>query len=134
MAEVTVVPRPSTEGKRLALMLTEDRVGHYPEFRDYFARVFDLDRVGLAEPGFVKAPSGLTYALVFIGRSGEPFPSGVEVYAVVDALEPIEDDLFDADLWAILRWMVDGIGGAWTAQDFEATGRLYRVPAALKAL
>src|SRR6516225_7249788 len=76
MADVTVVPRPSTEGKRLALVLTEDRVGHYPEFRDYFARVFNLDRVGLAEPGFVQAPSGLAYALVFIGRSGEPFPSG----------------------------------------------------------
>src|SRR5271163_4134539 len=89
MADVTVVPRPSTQGKRLALVLTEDRVGHYPEFRDYFARVFDLDRVGLAEPGFVQAPSGLAYALVFIGRSGEPFPSGVEVYAIVDALEPI---------------------------------------------
>ena len=63
MAEITVVARPGTEGKRLALVLTEDRVGHYPKFRDCFVRVFDLDRVGLTEPGFVKAPSGLTYAL-----------------------------------------------------------------------
>src|SRR5690242_3576273 len=101
MANVTVVPRPSTEGKRLALVLTEDRVGHYPEFRDYFARVFDRDRVGLAEPGFVQAPSGLTYALVFIGRSGELFPSGVEVYVNVDSLEPIDDIAVDTDLWAI---------------------------------
>ena len=30
MAGVTVVPRPGTEGKRLALVLTEDRVGHSP--------------------------------------------------------------------------------------------------------
>ena len=130
MAGVTVVPRPGTEGKRLALVLTEDRVGHYPEFRDYFARVFDLDRVGLAEPGFVQAPSGLTYALVFIGRSGEPFPSGVEVYAVIDALEPIDDAAVDSDLWAILEWMIAGVGAPWSVGDLQETGRLYRIPAA----
>jgi hypothetical protein len=130
MAEITVVLRPATEGKRLALVLTEDRVGHYPEFRDYFARVFDLDRVGLAEPGFVKAPSGLTYALVFIGRSGEPFPSGVEVHAIVDALEPIDDNIVDSDLWAILGWMIAGVGAPWTVKDLQETGRLYRIPAA----
>lgn len=130
MAGVTVVPRPGAEGKRLALVLTEDRVGHYPEFRDYFARVFDLDRLGLAEPGFVQAPSGLTYALVFIGRSGEPFPSGVEVYAVIDALEPIDDAAVDSDLWAILEWMIAGVGAPWSVGDLQETGRLYRIPAA----
>ena len=130
MADVAVVPRPSTEGKRLALVLTEDRVGHYPEFRDYFVRVFNLARVGLAEPGFVQAPSGLAYALVFIGRSGEPFPSGVEVYAIVDALEPIDDDAVDSDLWAILGWMIAGVGAPWTVRDLQQTGRLYRIPAA----
>src|SRR5271166_206466 len=131
MAEVTVVPRPSTEGKRLALVLTEDRVGHYPEFRDNFARVFDLDRVGLAEPGFVQTSSGLIFALVFIGRSGEPFPSGVEVYAVVDALEPIDDSVLDRGLWAILCWMIEGVGAPWTRHDLEETRRLYRIPAAV---
>jgi hypothetical protein len=131
MADVAVVPRPNTEGKRLALVLTEDRVGHYPEFRDYFARVFDLDSVGLAEPGFVRAPSGLTYALVFIGRSAEPFPSGVEVYAVVDALEPTDDAAVDSDLWAILGWTIAGVGAPWTVRDLQETGRLYRIPAAL---
>jgi len=111
-------------------VLTEDRVGHYPEFRDYFVRVFDLHRVGLAEPGFVLAPSGLAYALVFIGRSGEPFPSGVEVYAIMDALEPIDDDAVDGDLWAILGWMISGVGAPWTVGDLQETGRLYRIPAA----
>ncbi len=76
----------------------------------------------LAEPGFVQAPSGLTYALVFIGRSGEPFPAGIGIYAVVAALEPIEESVADADLWSILRWMVEGIGGAWTVEDLESTG------------
>ena len=114
MSDVTVVAKPSTDGKRLALVLTEDRVGHYPEFRDYFVRTFALDRIGLAEPGFVRAPSGLAYALVFIGRSGEPFPSGVEVYAIIDALEPIDEGVLDSDLWAILGWMISGVGAPWT--------------------
>ena len=129
MADVTIVSKPNIAGKRLALALTEDRVGHYPEFRDYFTRIFELDRIGLAEPGFVQAPSGLTYSLVFVGRSGEPFPSGVEVYAIVDALEPIDESQLDRDLWAILRWMIEGVGAPWTIQDLQETGRLYRIPA-----
>ena len=129
MSGVTVVTMPGLSGKRFAYALAEDRVGHYPEFRDYFVRVFDLNRIGLASPGFVRAPSGSTYALVFIGRSGAPFPSGVEIHAVVDALEPIADEVLDTDLWAILNWMIDGVGPPWTLKDLEETGRLYRIPA-----
>jgi hypothetical protein len=127
---VTIIARPALEDRRLALVLAEDRVGHYPEFRRFFTRAFDLDRVGLAEPGYVHAPSGLAYALVFIGRSGEPWPSGVEISAIVPALEPIDEATIDRDLWAILEWMIDGVGGDWTTRDLQATGRLYRLPAA----
>jgi hypothetical protein len=131
MADVAVVANPGLTGKRLAFALAEDRLGHYPEFREFFESAFDLGRVGLSEPGFVSAPSGLTYALVFIGRSGEPFPSGLELHAVVDALEPIDDEALDRDLWAILLWMIEGVGPPWTRRDLEETGRLYRIPAAL---
>jgi hypothetical protein len=130
MTEVAVIAKPDLQGKRLSFALAEDRVAHYPEFRDFFVRTFDLDRKGLAEPGFVCAPSGIAYALVFIGRSGEPFPSGVEIHAIVDALEPLEGTILDRDLWSILRWMVGGVGAPWTVEDFDRTGRLYRVPAA----
>jgi hypothetical protein len=128
MTGVTIVAMPDLSGKRFAFALAEDRVGHYPEFRDYFVRVFDLNRIGLASPGFVRAPSGSTYALVFIGRSGAPFPSGVEIHAVVDALEPIADEALDIDLWAILNWMIEGVGSPWALKDLEETGRLYRIP------
>jgi hypothetical protein len=130
MSDVTIVAKPDLTGKRLAFALAEDRLGHYDEFRAFFARSFDLDRVGLAEPGFVRAPSGLIYALVFLGRSGEAFPSGVEIHAVVDALEPIEDSVMDADLWAILGWMITAVGAPWTLDDLHQTGRVYRIPAA----
>ena len=130
MTEITVIEKADLDGKRLAFGLAEDRIGHYPEFRDFFARTFGLEYKGLAEPGFVRAPSGIVYTLIFIGRSGEPFPSGVEINAVVDALEPIDSEALDRDLWAILRWMIRGVGGAWTVEDFDRTGRLYRVAAA----
>lgn len=130
MTEVIAIEKPDLQGKRLSFALSEDRVAHYPEFRDFFVRTFELDRKGLSEPGFVRAPSGLAYALVFIGRSGEPFPSGVEIHAIVNALEPLDDATLDRDLWGILRWMIGGIGAPWTVEDFDRTGRLYRVPAA----
>ena len=130
MTEVAPIKKPSLEGKRLSFALAEDRLAHYPEFRDFFVRTFDLDRKGLSEPGFVRAPSGNAYALIFIGRSGAPFPSGLEIYAVVDALEPIDGDVLDRDLWSILRWVIGGVGIPWTVEDFDRTGRLYRVPTA----
>jgi hypothetical protein len=126
---VAVVDAPNLAGKRRAFALAEDRVGHYPEFRAFFERAFDLARIGLSRPGYVAAPSGFIYELVFVGRSGEPFPSGVEIYAVVDALEPLDNAVLDRDLWAILRWMIAGVGAPWTIEDLDATGRLYRIPA-----
>ena len=127
---VEVVQAPDLKDKRRAFVLSEDRVGHYPEFRAFFERTFELERVKLATPGYVRCDSGNVYELVFIGRSGEPFPSGVEVNAIVPALEPLNDEQTDRDLWAILRWMVAGVGAPWRVEDFDATGRLYRIPAA----
>ena len=129
MPQVCVIAKPDLAGKRLAFALAEERLGHYPEFRDFFTRTFQLDRVGLSEPGYLRAPSGASYALVFIGRSGEPFPSGLEIYALIAALEPWDDKIVDRDLWAILRWMIDGVGAPWSLADLDATGKLYRIPA-----
>ena len=129
MTSVAVVDAPNLTGKRRAFALAEDRVGHYPEFRAFFDRTFDLARIGLSRPGYLAARSGLIYELVFLGRSGEPFPSGVEIYAIVDALEPLDDAQLDHDLWAILHWMIAGVGAPWSIEDLDATGRLYRIPA-----
>jgi hypothetical protein len=131
VSDVKVIASPSLAGLRRAFVLAEDRIGHYPEFRRFFAESFDLDRDGLKQPGYLAAPSGNTYALVFVDRSGEPFPAGVEIHALVSALEPLDEATVDRDLWAILKWMIVGVGGDWTVNDLEATGRLYRVPAAM---
>jgi hypothetical protein len=129
-APVCVVEPPELVGKRIAAVLMEDRIGHYPEFRAFFERTFELAHIKLSRPGYVAAPSGAIYQFVFIGRSGLPFPDGVEINAVVDALEPLDDARVDTDLWAILHWMISGVGGSWSAQDLDATGRLYRLAAA----
>ena len=133
VTEVVVVGNPGMAGKRLSFALAEDRLAHYPEFREFFVRTFDLEKKGFAEPGYVRAPSGICYAFVFLGRSGEEFPSGIEIHAVVDALEPVDGAVLDRDLWSILRWVIGGVGDPWTVEDFDRTGRLYRVAAALSA-
>lgn len=132
MRALQIISEPPLEGMRRAFVLAEDRISHYPEFRSFFVRAFDLDRVGLAKPGYIVAPSGRAYALVFVGRSGEAFPAGLEIYALLPALEPLDEISADRDLWAILRWVIDGVGGAWSVTDLDATGRLFRVPAALE--
>jgi hypothetical protein len=131
MTAIQVIDNPALEGTRRALVLAEDRVGHYPEFREFFVQQFSLD--GLSDPGYVRAPSGMTYAFVFIGRSGEPFPDGIEIYALPDALEPLSDPDVDADLWALLGWMIAGVGGEWRVEDLDATGRLYQLSVAASA-
>ena len=130
MSDVKIVTPPPLDGLRRAFVLAEDRIGHYPEFRRFFSETFHLDREGLKQPGYLTAASGNHYVLVFIGRSGEPFPAGVEIHALVPALEPLDEAAVDRDLWAILKWMIAGVGGDWTVRDLDATGRLYRVPAA----
>ena len=127
MSAVSIIAPPPLRGMRLAPVLTEDRLGHYDEFRSFFVRSFDLDRIGLRRPGWLRAPSGGAYALVFVGRSGEPFPTGVEINAVVPALEPLDDSAVDRDLWAILQWMVAGVGGPWTLDALHDTARLFRI-------
>lgn len=129
-SRIEVIDAPALAGKRRAFVLMEDRVGHYPEFRAFFDRTFDLGRVGLTRPGYVAAPSGMAYELCFIGRSGEAFPAGVEISVIVDALEPFDDAVVDRDLWEILRWMIEGVGAPWSVEDLDATGMLYRIPAA----
>jgi hypothetical protein len=128
MSEIEIVEEPNLSSMRKALVLTEDRVGHYEEFRRFFIQRFALDASKPSRPGYIRAPSGMVYSLVFVARSGEPFPDGLEIYALIDALEPLNEGDVDADLWALIRWMVQGIGGEWTLEELEATGRLYQLP------
>ena len=51
MTAMQVVENPTLEGKRRAFVLAEDRVGHYPEFREFFVKQFSLGTNALSRPG-----------------------------------------------------------------------------------
>lgn len=126
---ITIIPAPDGAALRRSHLFSEHRLGQYTEFREFFRREFNLDEIGIGQPGCVRAKSGRLYLLVFIGRSGEAFPSGVEIHAVAEGAVPVEDDVADRDLWSILHWTIEGSGGEWSPQPADDTGRLYKVSA-----
>ncbi len=129
--EVKIIPQGFDEGThRMVPVLADYDIGHYPEFRDFLVMAFGLETEPLRAPGLLDV-GGRGYALVFVGRSGQPFPSGVEVNALVVGLEPLNEDRCDADVWAILRWLVAGVEKEWSVDELDKTGRIYRIPAAV---
>lgn len=128
MADVEIVTaRPP--GTRAVPLLAEPDLGHYPEFGAFLSETFGLDADPLGAPGLL-AVGDRVYELVFVGRSGQPFPSAVEINALVEGVEPLDERAAEEDLWAILRWLVAGVGGEWSEDALLTTGRIYRVPAA----
>ena len=124
---VASADRPA--GHRVVQLLGEHDVAHYPEFRTFLSTAFALADDPLGQPGLLRVDDRY-YELTFVGRSGRPFPAGVEIGALVPGLEPLDDTAADHDLWAILRWLVDGVGGDWSADALDTTGRIYRINAA----
>jgi hypothetical protein len=119
-------PRPALH--RAVPLLAEHDLGHYPEFRDFLARTFDLDHDPFGPPGLLRV-GDRSYQLVFFGRSARAFPAGVAVDALVAGLEPLDEQVAERDLWAILQWLVSGAGGGWTADALINAGRIYRIAA-----
>jgi hypothetical protein len=126
-------PADRPAGHRAVPVLAEEALGHYPVFREFLAEVFGLDLAPLGPPGLLRS-GDRTYELVFVGRSGRPFPDGVEVHALVPGLEPLDVARADRDVWAILTWLVEGVAArdprGWSGEALAVTGRIYRVPAA----
>lgn len=116
-------------GYRSVPLLSDNDIGHYPEFREFLSRTFDLAADPFRPPALLRIQDRL-YELVFIGYSGRPFPAGVQISALVPGLEPLDEQAADRDLWAILQWLIAGVGGEWTADGLTTTGRIYRIPAA----
>jgi 2-haloacid dehalogenase len=134
MSAAPIVEPPGNRpaAHRAVPLLTKPELGHYPEFRDFLTEAFDTAGVPTAAPGLLSV-EGRFYELVFTGRSGRPFPAGVEIHALVAGLEPLDEQVADRDLWAIMEWLVGGVGGDWTVDAFRTTGHIYRVPAVVPA-
>ena len=71
--------------------------------------------------------SGRIYELIFVGRSGQPFPAAMEILALVPGLEPMDTDQTDKDLWEIMEWITEGVGEPWSLDSLRTTGKIYRV-------
>jgi hypothetical protein len=125
---VVVVAGERPLGHRVVPLLGEHDLGHYPEFREFLATTFGLADDPLGAPGLLRVDDR-PYELVFIGRSGRPFPAAVEIGALVPGLEPLDEAVADRDLWAILHWLVEGVDGDWSGEALTTTGRIYRIPA-----
>ena len=118
-----ITERPSNT--RSVPLLTDPDVGHYPEFRTFLSETFGLTERPLDAPGLLEV-DGRVYELVFIGRSGRPFPAAVEIAALVTGLEPLDVEQADRDLWRILEWLVEGVGPPWDVETLATTGQIYR--------
>ncbi len=124
MAVTRITERPG--GTRSVPVLTDPDVSHYPEFAAFLSDTFELTDKPLEAPGLLDV-DGRVYELIFIGRSGRPFPAAVEIAALVPGLEPMDTDRTDKDLWAIMEWLIDGVGEPWTVEALRTTGQIFRV-------
>jgi hypothetical protein len=118
-------------GYRRELVLTETKLGHYDEFRQFFRHELNLrpEDVDGGENLFFKAESGRIYELIFVGKTGLLYPAGLEICLLVLDIDPLPaEDEIDQDLWEFLQWMIGGVGGEWTLEALESTGYLYKVP------
>jgi hypothetical protein len=128
-AVVVEPPGRRPGGHRAVPLLAEHDLGHYPEFREFLGATFALEKDPFGPPGLLRVGHRY-YELVFVGRSARPFPAGVEINALVPGLEPMDETVADLDLWAILQWLVAGVGGEWAGNGLTTTGRIYRIPGA----
>ena len=119
-----------TEKFRTAFLLVEERLGHYPGFREAVIEAFKLTPAHAdgGPAGYFRAASGREYQVVFLSRSGQRFPSGLEIHALVPGFDPIDIDGADEDVWRFLEWLVPRVGGEWTLEALKSTGKVYRIP------
>lgn len=128
--EIVAAAHLRTRNYRTVFVMAEERLGHYAGFREALIGAFGLvpaDADG-GEPGYIRAPSGREYQLVFTSRSAQRFPSGMEIYALVPGFDPVDSDALDEDIWRFLEWLVARVGGEWTLEDLKATGKVYKIP------
>ena len=119
-----------TQNYRRVFVMMEDRLGHYPGFREAFIEAFKLTPAHAdgGPGGYFRAVSGREYEVVFTSRSGHRFPSGLEINALVAGFDAIEPDATDEDIWRFMEWLIPRVGGEWTLEALKATGKVYKIP------
>lgn len=119
-----------TQNQRSVFVMIEERLGHYDGFREALVEAFSLTAAHAdgGAPGYFRAPSGREYEVVFLGRSGQRFPSGLEIHALVPGFDAIDPAAADEDIWRFLEWLIPRVGGEWTLEALQSTGKVYKIP------
>lgn len=119
-----------THEHRTVFVMLEERLGHYAGFREALVAAFGLlpAHADGGAPGYFRAESGREYQVIFLSRSGQRFPSGIEIHALIAGFDPVDSDALDEDIWRFLEWLIVRVGGDWTLEDLKATGKIYKIP------
>jgi hypothetical protein len=119
-----------SEKYRAVFVMVEERLGHYAGFREALVAAFGLTAAHAdgGPPGYFRAASGHEYEVVFTSRSGQRFPSGLEIHALVPGFDPVDPEVIDEDIWRFLEWLIPRVGGEWTLAALKATGKVYKIP------
>ena len=128
--EIVIAADLRTAKFRAVFVIAEERLGHYPGFREALIEAFGLTAAHAdgGPPGYFRAASGREYRVVFTSRSGERFPSGLEIQALVPGFDPVDPEANDEDVWRFLEWLIPRVGGEWTLEALKATGKVYKIP------
>ena len=95
------------ENHRRELVMVEEVLLQRLEFWEEVRRQFALDDRLPRDRYLHRAPSGGLYDIVFIGRSDEPFPSGMEFWYLAEGFDQLPPkSTIDADLWVFARDLV----------------------------
>jgi hypothetical protein len=128
--EIIKVGNIRARAYRHVFVMAEDRLDHYPGFREALIDAFALKPAHAdgGPPGYFRASSGREYEVVFISRSGHRFPSGLEIRALVPGFDAVDPEATDEDLWRFLEWLIPRVGGEWTLDALKRTGKVYKIP------
>ncbi|MEO8158839.1 MAG: hypothetical protein ABI648_13660 [Betaproteobacteria bacterium] len=119
-----------TQNHRSVFVMIEERLGHYDGFREALVKAFSLTATHSdgGPPGYFRAPSGREYEVVFMSRSGQRFPSALEIRALIPGFDAVDPEAADEDIWRFLEWLIPRVGGEWTLEALQSTGKVYKIP------
>lgn len=126
---IEIITREEAEAEGVAeeQILLEQSPGHYPEFRAFIAQALKAAGGDL----YFRAPSGSVFRLGPIATDNPDALEGIEICVRLrESEQTIVADEIDADLWSLMEWIVQGVGGDWTLEDLRTTGAIYRAPGA----
>jgi hypothetical protein len=104
-------------------VLVEQTPGHYPEFREFIRRELD----GAGGMIYFRGGSGSYYRLAVMDPAQSDI-EGIEVcVCLTSSGQTLTSEIINQDLWDLLEWIIQGVGGDWTLEDLRQTGAIYRI-------